>query len=902
MKKQPTIFSLLLLALLTPLTLFALLVASRQFGSLSIFSPSAKRDAASVQFIPATMAKQSPVEQTDGLKEENLPQVASKASTGFERMQTSAEPFLLADYADQCQAYMGEIPQFSCNDLTYSTIMTASILLPDLETRACPQLFYGASNEETLENIERTCEIPGSVIGKLEPVNPDVTILFGCRVYDYNTKPGYYDDINIIQYDQTTGNTCWFNSTIIPELDDNNNPQLDRKGNVVYTDIDGSLVPSPMSLGADYLWLDPYDPEDDFEKRSDDPIESYWANVRRGKRGIIADKNCQRCHDADPFIWTPIVAAAFPIESATSTASPFFNGFAKGKFVSNFLGVFDADGTPRAQPRRFDPRPSDSINQCSDCHYFGEYTTNQFGRTVDGEPVGLVDGKELSRLLEFAHRTTPEHVWMPPRPDDDETYPLLTDDAKRILQECAQNPLATPLAADGSEIDCGLQKLDPPMRTALQIDVSSSPFPAVAGGPIEYSIVIRSRAPYTASSLALTSELPDGMNLIDKPDDCSGNGPITCDLGDFQAGEERTIKFTGELAPLGSGVDILANQIEVTTKAEDTNISTVRVDAETPVRRDADLALSQNVTLESDGDRYNLIYAVDVRNHGPAAAENVIVSITLPEGALLDPVASSPLCRAQAELVRCELGKLDNGNLSTTSVIITVPMDRSPIFSSNSRVESQAGSGSQTTVQRDFVPANNQQTVTLIDPDRVTRNYLPLIANIQPQNSEIDLIVTDIALSSRNASVTIKNIGAGTLDLTGGFWVDLYIAPLFPPTGVNQIVTERRTNGLVWGVISPNQALGPNEELVLSVDDAYFVSSLSHVPDLIERDSAIYAQVDSADITTGYGAVLETHEINGQAYNNIYSEEIEETILPDWPMIRSANLSPEGETHLPKRE
>ncbi|MEM7334260.1 MAG: hypothetical protein AAF490_19395 [Chloroflexota bacterium] len=33
--------------------------------------------------------------------------------------------------------------------------------------------------------------------------------------------------------------------------------------------------------------------------------------------------------------------------------------------------------------------------------------------------------------------------------------------------------------------------------------------------------------------------------------------------------------------------------------------------------------------------------------------------------------------------------------------------------------------------------------------------------------------------------------------------------------------------------------------------------------------TAVYAQFDSAAIGTTYGAVLESHEVNGEVYNNV---------------------------------
>ncbi|NJM41932.1 MAG: hypothetical protein HC853_14840, partial [Anaerolineae bacterium] len=55
----------------------------------------------------------------------------------------------------------------------------------------------------------------------------------------------------------------------------------------------------------------------------------------------------------------------------------------------------------------------------------------------------------------------------------------------------------------------------------------------------------------------------------------------------------------------------------------------------------------------------------------------------------------------------------------------------------------------------------------------------------------------------------------------------------------------------------------------LHLNDPRFASAESRFPALIPAGTQIYVQVDSANAQTSYGGVLETHEAEGAAYNNI---------------------------------
>ena len=67
----------------------------------------------------------------------------------------------------------------------------------------------------------------------------------------------------------------------------------------------------------------------------------------------------------------------------------------------------------------------------------------------------------------------------------------------------------------------------------------------------------------------------------------------------------------------------------------------------------------------------------------------------------------------------------------------------------------------------------------------------------------------------------------------------------------------------------PALPLNPGATLTLSIGGAYYRPSLSQFSGTLAAGTPIYAQVDSANANTSYGAVLETHEATGGPYNNI---------------------------------
>jgi PKD repeat protein len=173
-------------------------------------------------------------------------------------------------------------------------------------------------------------------------------------------------------------------------------------------------------------------------------------------------------------------------------------------------------------------------------------------------------------------------------------------------------------------------------------------------------------------------------------------------------------------------------------------------------------------------------------------------------------------------------------------------------------------------------------------------SYFPMIA--KNSSSGPDLVVERLDAGSSGVVVVIKNIG--NTPVTDAFWVDVYLNPASPPTQVNQRWQDVGDQGLVWGIQGAALPLEPGESLTLTMGDAYFFANLSNFSTPLPAGSPVYAQVDSVNSLTGYGGVLESHEISGGPYNNILQAVSAAGLNP---AVRGAEASPAGAAGLPPR-
>lgn len=149
--------------------------------------------------------------------------------------------------------------------------------------------------------------------------------------------------------------------------------------------------------------------------------------------------------------------------------------------------------------------------------------------------------------------------------------------------------------------------------------------------------------------------------------------------------------------------------------------------------------------------------------------------------------------------------------------------------------------------------------------------YLPMI--IKPGVQAPDLVVQSVTATSDVVEVVIRN--QGTVATSTGFWVDFYVNPSVAPTHANQLWDDLAAEGIAWGVTDPIAA-GAELTLTYSTDpnapNLYYSAAESNFSGTLAAGTPVYAQVDSAHLGNVNGAILETHEISGDAYNNISDE------------------------------
>jgi hypothetical protein len=159
-------------------------------------------------------------------------------------------------------------------------------------------------------------------------------------------------------------------------------------------------------------------------------------------------------------------------------------------------------------------------------------------------------------------------------------------------------------------------------------------------------------------------------------------------------------------------------------------------------------------------------------------------------------------------------------------------------------------------------------------------------------------MVQSVTASGNTIQVVIKN--QGNAPVVDDFWVDVYINPNSAPTHVNQLWQHLASQGLVWGRLVSEHPLQPGATLTLNYGDQYYWQSLSRVNLPLGAGTVVYAQVDSWNGQTTYGAVLESDEsAGGPPYNNIRSMTISSS---GGVSLQHTGKGPELPGHLPPRQ
>ena len=162
---------------------------------------------------------------------------------------------------------------------------------------------------------------------------------------------------------------------------------------------------------------------------------------------------------------------------------------------------------------------------------------------------------------------------------------------------------------------------------------------ALAGQPLDYTVVVENIGPSAAHSTTVSDALPTGVTVIALPQNCTvTNQTMTCALGDLEPGDIVTISYTVDV-PLTGGT--LINTATATSTTPTTDPSTATDTTTNVVVPVAELEATKTASTDHAKIGDTITYTVTVTNNGPGTAGNVVVVEDNAVGAVTY-VSSSP--------------------------------------------------------------------------------------------------------------------------------------------------------------------------------------------------------------------------------------------------------------------
>ncbi|MEX0983448.1 MAG: CARDB domain-containing protein [Actinomycetota bacterium] len=185
-----------------------------------------------------------------------------------------------------------------------------------------------------------------------------------------------------------------------------------------------------------------------------------------------------------------------------------------------------------------------------------------------------------------------------------------------------------------------------------------------AGDLAEFTIVITNAGDGIARDVMLEDTLPTGVAWSEDSADCSiAGGLLTCDFGDLEAGESRTIHVWGTTDATDCGVLVNVATVSASNEADDDaedNQSEATITVECPA-----IDIEKTADAEQVDAGEPIGFTITVTNSGPGDAYDVAVSDTLPANpglAWTIDSQSGEACFIEEGELSCSLGTMLAGD------------------------------------------------------------------------------------------------------------------------------------------------------------------------------------------------------------------------------------------------
>ncbi len=316
--------------------------------------------------------------------------------------------------------------------------------------------------------------------------------------------------------------------------------------------------------------------------------------------------------------------------------------------------------------------------------------------------------------------------------------------------------------------------------------------PILPGTNFSYFITVGNSGPSTfLASMTMTDDLPAGLIFQSvsaaAPWMCNNSDPIACTYGAVLQPNTTapvvTINVQLDPAFTGASVHNVANAfavveppsvasqaLQIEAPADPGTVVTATDDETTIILRNVNLSIDKSVSqaTASTGDQFN--WTLDITNHGPDTASNVVVSDTVPTA--FEVIGTFPTaglsCTGTGNSVQCTAASLANG--ATVSVVVQV------------RVAATAGPGTVVNTATVVTDSNDTDTSDNSDSASITVTASVSDAPVPPAATPTGISTVGLALPrTGNASLD------GSLSLAGLLFLG----------GVISLVIARRRRALI---------------------------------------------------------------------------------------------------------
>ncbi|MFK7736190.1 MAG: SdrD B-like domain-containing protein [Pirellulaceae bacterium] len=231
-------------------------------------------------------------------------------------------------------------------------------------------------------------------------------------------------------------------------------------------------------------------------------------------------------------------------------------------------------------------------------------------------------------------------------------------------------------------------------QAVLQLTKTDSVDPVTVGNALTYQIVVTNTGPSTATNVQVTDTLPAGLTLGTVTTTLGTATPtgnsFTVDIASLAVNQSATVTVNTTVDSTFAGTSL-----DNTATANADEATQVTADANTTVNPAIELAITKTDSVDPATRGNTLIYTLDITNSGPSAANNVVVTDTLPANVTFVSATGGTVTAPSGSSndVLVDIGTLASGANQQVTVTVTIDADAPDTITNTASVTSTETAG-----------------------------------------------------------------------------------------------------------------------------------------------------------------------------------------------------------------